>query len=184
MTVNTVFGYNEVVPRSLDLIRDATPLPQWMNGISSYSLWWIIIHRDWYLYHGDLEYLQEQKEYPTGLLDLLVTKIDGNKEALDGHRFLDWPSSENPEAIHAGLQALMVMALDAGATLSRVMGKNLTASQCESIEDRLRKHVPPHGGTKQAAAFVTLAGMMDGEKANKKLIAVGGAENFSTFYGY
>src|SRR3546814_1571775 len=109
MTVNTVFGYNEVVPRSLDLIRDATPLPQWMNGISSYSLWWIIIHRDWYLYHGDLEYLQEQKEYLTGLLDLLVTKIDGNKEALDGHRFLDWPSSENPEAIHAGLPALMVM---------------------------------------------------------------------------
>src|SRR3546814_2852540 len=77
-----------------------------MNGISSYSLWCIIIHRYWYLYHGDLEYLQEQKEYLTGLLDLLVTKIDGNKEALDGHRFLDWPSSENPEAIHAGLQAL------------------------------------------------------------------------------
>src|SRR3546814_19316361 len=89
MTVNTVFGYNEVVPRSLDLIRDATPLPQWLNGISSYSLWWIIIHRDWYLYHGDLEYLQEQMEYLTGLLDLLVTKIAGNKEALDGHRFLE-----------------------------------------------------------------------------------------------
>ena len=39
MTVNTVFGYNEVVPKSLDLIRDITPLPQWMNGISSYSIW-------------------------------------------------------------------------------------------------------------------------------------------------
>ena len=26
MTVNTVFGYNEVVPKSLDLIRDVTPL--------------------------------------------------------------------------------------------------------------------------------------------------------------
>src|SRR5690606_39659801 len=66
---------------------------------------------------SDLEYLRE-------LLNLLVTKIDGNKEALDGHRFLDWPSSENKQAIHAGLQALMVMALDAGAELSRVLGRS------------------------------------------------------------
>ena len=27
MTVNSVFGYNEVVPKSLDLMRDITPLP-------------------------------------------------------------------------------------------------------------------------------------------------------------
>ncbi|QEC52590.1 alpha-L-rhamnosidase-like protein [Anseongella ginsenosidimutans] len=184
MTVNAVFGYNEVVPKSLDLIRDATPLPQWMNGISSYSLWWIIIHRDWYNYHGDLEYLKEQEEYLKGLLSLLLTKIDGNKEALDGMRFLDWPSSENEKAIHAGLQALMVMALDAGAELSQVLGENTTAGQCEDAVARLRKHVPDHGDSKQAAAMLTLAGMMDGKKANKQVIAVGGAENFSTFYGY
>ncbi|MDD4425817.1 MAG: hypothetical protein PHS40_07825, partial [Mariniphaga sp.] len=65
MTVNTVFGYNEVVPRSLDLARDLTPLPGWMNGISSYSMWWVLIHRDWYMYHGDLAYLQEQPTYLT-----------------------------------------------------------------------------------------------------------------------
>ena len=33
MTINTVFGYNEVVPKSLDLIRDITPLPQWMKRV-------------------------------------------------------------------------------------------------------------------------------------------------------
>lgn len=184
MTVNAVFGYNEVVPKSLDLIRDATPLPAWMNGISSYSLWWIIVHRDWYLYHGDLGYLKQQRDYLRELLNLLVTKIDGNKEALDGHRFLDWPSSENKQAIHAGLQALMVMALDAGAELSRVLGENSTARQCEEAETRLRKHVPDPGNSKQAAALLALAGMMDAEKANNQVIAVGGAKDFSTFYGY
>ena len=35
MAVNAVFGYNEVVPKSLDLIRNLTPLPGWMNGLSS-----------------------------------------------------------------------------------------------------------------------------------------------------
>ena len=97
MTINTVFGNNEVVPKSLDLARDLTPLPNWMNGISSYSLWWILIQRDWYYYQGNLEYLKKQQDYLTGLLHYLATKIDNNgKEILDGNRFLDWPSSENP----------------------------------------------------------------------------------------
>ncbi|MDR2147551.1 MAG: alpha-L-rhamnosidase, partial [Tannerella sp.] len=60
MTVNSVFGYNDVIPKSLDLARDITPLPGWMNGMCSYSLWWVIIHRDWYLYQGNLAYLKEQ----------------------------------------------------------------------------------------------------------------------------
>ena len=32
MSILSVFGYNEVVPASLDLLRDTTPLPGWMNG--------------------------------------------------------------------------------------------------------------------------------------------------------
>ena len=59
-TIATVFGSNEVVPKSLDLSRDITPIPNWMNGISTYSMWWIIIHRDWYMHNGDLAYLQQQ----------------------------------------------------------------------------------------------------------------------------
>lgn len=38
--IGAVFGHNEVVPKSLDLIRDKTPPNEWMNDISSYSLWW------------------------------------------------------------------------------------------------------------------------------------------------
>ena len=68
MTVNSVFGYNEVVPKSLDLARDITPLPGWMNGISSFSIWWLLIQRDWYYYQGDLDYLENQNAYLTALL--------------------------------------------------------------------------------------------------------------------
>ncbi len=76
MTVNSVFGYNEVVPKSLDLARDSTPLPGWMNGISSYSLWWILIHKEWFLYQGDIAYLQEQKPYLMELVKILLSKVD------------------------------------------------------------------------------------------------------------
>ena len=49
MTINSVFGANDVVYRSLDVAKDDTPLPGWMNGMCSYSLWWILIQRDLYL---------------------------------------------------------------------------------------------------------------------------------------
>jgi hypothetical protein len=94
MTILSVFGYNEVVPKSLDMIRDITKLPAYMNGISSYSMWWVLIHYQWYLNNGDLAYLQENQEYIYSLLNLLEKKIDTDgKENLDGNRFLDWPTS-------------------------------------------------------------------------------------------
>ena len=62
-TIAAVFGNNPVVPKSLDLARDITPLPNYMNGMVSYSMWWVIIQRDWYMHNGDLVYLKEQKEY-------------------------------------------------------------------------------------------------------------------------
>ena len=185
MTVNTVFGYNEVVPKSLDLIRDLTPLPGWMNKLSSYSMWWIIIHRDWYKYQGNLTYLKEQQKYLFELLRLLSTKIDDlGKENLKEGRFLDWPSSENLPAIHAGLQSLMVMTFQAGAELSKVLEDSAMVKLCNDTEQKLRKHIPDANNSKQAAALLALSGLVPAEKENKEILAKNGVHNMSTFYGY
>ena len=112
MTVQSVFGGNEVVRRSLDHVRDNTPLPGWMNWIAAYSMWWVIIHRDLYMYEGDLNYLGEQQEYMRALLRVLASQMDGDRENLQGgQRLLDWPTSQMPDVIHAGYQALMVLSL-------------------------------------------------------------------------
>lgn len=185
MTINSVFGYNEVVPKSLNKIRDITPIPNWMNGFSSYSIWWLLIQRDWYYHQGDMDYLMQQKDYISSLLGHLMSKIDDDgKENLDGVRFLDWPSSENEEGVSAGLQALMVMAMDAGDDLSQAMGDADLAKRCRDAKKRLMKYVPDHNGSKQAAALMALSGLMKPKKANKEVISVDGAKDFSTFYGY
>lgn len=185
MTINTVFGYNDVVPKSLDLARDITPLPAWMNGISSYSMWWIIIHRDWYLYQGNLEYLKEQQEYMSRLLKLLSEKIDKDgKEILDGNRFLDWPSSENPETIHAGLQSMMVMTFEAGEELSRTLNDKESEKLCQSTLKKLRKYIPDITSSKQAASLLGLSGLIAPEKANDEVLAQNGVHGMSTFHGY
>lgn len=185
MTINTVFGYNEVVPRSLDLIRDLTPVPEWMNGISSYSLWWLLIHRDWYYYQGNKTYLKEQQPYLTALLNHLFTKIgEDGKERLDGGRFLDWPSSTNQPGVDAGLQALMTLTMQAGAELAEVLGDKELADKCKQKEELLRLHTPDPNRSKQGAALMSLAGLMDVQKADADVLSAGGARGFSTFYGY
>ena len=54
MTICSVFGKNEVVGKSLDFIRDITPVGKCMNGISSYSMWWIMCHYEYFMQNGDL----------------------------------------------------------------------------------------------------------------------------------
>lgn len=198
MTVNTVFGYNEAVPKSLDLTRNITPLPNWMNGISSYSIWWLLIQRDWFRYQGDWTYLQSQKDYLVGLLKVLISKVDvSGREHLDGMRFLDWQSNENPEAINAGLQALMVQAMKYGAELCSLLQEPELASTCLETEARLRKAAPQvikpflalkkkptEPGMKQAAALLAWAGLMDANEADQKYLSQEGGHGFSTFYGY
>jgi hypothetical protein len=187
MTVSTVFGYNDVIPKSLDLARDITPLPGWMNTMCSYSLWWIIIHRDWYKYQGNLSYLKEQQEYLTGLLKILLTKVDaktGKEQLNEGGRFLDWPSSPNVQGIDAGLHALMTIAIDAGAELCTALGDKTLAKKCMRTVEIMKKYVPDHNQLKQAAALLALADILPAKKADEETLSVGGAKGFSTFYGY
>ncbi|MDD4755885.1 MAG: hypothetical protein PHG29_07370 [Prolixibacteraceae bacterium] len=185
MSVNAVFGKNEVVPKSLDLARNLTPLPGWMNGISSYSMWWVLIHRDWYYFHGDISYLREQKDYLSRLLLHLSAKIDDSgRELLDGSRFLDWPSSENRDAVHAGLQSMMLMTFNAGAELCKILNDRETELLCIESAGKLKKHIPEMGDSKQAAALLALSGLIDPETSNSKVLARGGSKGMSTFYGY
>jgi hypothetical protein len=184
MTINSVFGYNEVVPKSLDLIRDITPLPNWMNGISSYSMWWVLGHYEWYKYHGNLGYLNEQKQYIRALLSHLCTMVDDNgNEHLNGNRFLDWPSSEDTLAVNAGYHALLKITLEKGAEMCRVLGEEQTAQLCMRTVRRMLKVQPFPGKSKQAAALLCLADILPEGRASELLLK-GGSKNFSTFYGY
>lgn len=184
-TINAVFGYNEVVPRSLDLTRDVTPVSEWMNGISSYSMWWVLIHEELWLHQGNREYLDAQKPYLTALLKRLANLVgpDG-KERIDGMRFLDWPSSPNQQGVTAGLQALLVMTLESGSRLMTALGETETARLCADTAARGRKVVPKINKSKSGAALLSLAGMVDPKQTSDAVLKAGGPKDVSTFYGF
>ena len=183
--ISAVFGEVDVVPASLDFARDEAPLPAWMNGISSYSLWWVIVHRDWYLRYGRIEYLREQRAYLLGLVDLLLRHVDDRgKETLPAMRFLDWPTSRDPVALHAGLQALLTLGLSAASELCEALREFTAAGRCRDACVRLRKHVMACPGVKQANAMLALAGLYDPVAANRNELARDPLSGLSTFYGY
>ncbi len=185
MTLLSVFDDRDVVPASLDLIRDETPLPKWMNGISSYSMWWVRVHHSWYRHHGNRDYLEAQKDYLKRLLKELVKHVGpDHRETLPQMRFLDWPTRANKKAVHAGLHALLILTLREGAQLCGVLGEEEVAKQCLDTVERLKRHVPDHDGSKQAAALMALAGLGDAAALNREVLAVDGAKRMSTFYGY
>ncbi|MCC6232966.1 MAG: alpha-L-rhamnosidase [Verrucomicrobiales bacterium] len=184
-TIHAVFGQNDVVRRSLDLIRDVTPVTEWMNGISSYSMWWVILHEDLWMHGGDRGYLESQQTYLTALLRRLLTFVDdAGREKLDGMRFLDWPTYENKRAVDEGLHAMLVLALDSGARLTAVLGEAALSKECEAMTSRLRQRVPESSGRKSPAALLALAEVRQAGEVAEQVLKKGGPTDLSTFYGF
>lgn len=184
-TIQVVFGSDDSVERSLDFIRKETPLPGWMNGMASYSMWYVIIVYDWFMYTGALEFLEKQKEYLIGILKQLSQNIDENgQDTVAEGRFLDWPSNDNPAVIDAGVQAIHYMATNRLREIFRILGESQLVKQCEEDLIKLEKYSTDCQDSKQAAALLVIAGLKDAQEVNQDLLKQGGAQGMSTFMGY
>ena len=183
MALMAVFGAQEVGRASLDYMRQTTPADKWMNGMPSYTLWWVRCQHDWYRYTGDTGYLQSHHAYIKGVFANLVKHIsEDNRCAMYG--FLDWPTQHNPQAVAAGMHALMLMTFEDGTRLAVALGDADLEAQCKAGAARLRRFTPVPEGSKQVAALLALAGLSDAKAMNEQVLAKGGVQGVSTFYGY
>ena len=183
-TISYVFGEDESVYSSLDLAVKQYPLPNYFNGMSAYSMWYLIMQYDWYMHFGNIDFVRKHGDYIKGLVDLIDTKVDaeGNDE-LGGGRFLDWPSSPNEKGVHSGYRALIVWAMNDAAKLCRILGDEPQAKKAEAIAARLNRKIMPSNNLKQAEGLMAIAGLKSAEDAAKAILE-GGPKGFSTFYGY
>ena len=182
LTVRTVFGNIPIMAETLDFIRNATPLPNWMNNMPTYSLWWMIIVRDWYFYTGDEEFLENNRGYIVALSKQICSVVSDDGSDSIGSYFLDWPT-DSTEAGKYGSRALLVLALNAAAELSRYCDDIDTADLCNKKAEILKNSEWNTCGAKQTAAVMSLAGCYGEEKAASEILE-GGAEGFSTFMSY
>lgn len=185
MTVSNVWGKHDVVRRTLDFAKADTPLPGWMNGFSSYSMWWLLIHRDYYLHHGDMAYLKDNRDYILGLVKQLDECVDANgEEQMTGVRFLDWPTSEMPDVIHDGLQSLTYMTLDAARQIAGWLDDKEMDAVASKCMERMDKFNIKRTDASQAVSLCLLSGLSKDRQKDCGKLLDNGINSFSPFYGY
>lgn len=186
--VNCLYGSAPHVENSLDFVRDQSPLPSWMNGFPTYSLWWIVNLRDYYLQNANREYLEKQRDYLKGLLVQISEKIKDNGETDFPFLFIDWPTHYEPNDPDqdkkldeiAGTHALTVYAVKCAKELLTVLGEDFTI--CDEMLAKLTKTKYDVRKYKQISGMKIIAGL--GDKKDTELIVNGGAKGMSTFMSY
>lgn len=176
------------VSASLQFARMQTPLPEWINGYATYSLWWLIILSDEVnRFAGSIT--KEDLDYAEGILRLLedVVQEDGTVRYRDGFVFIDWPSLPLPgepewkkEDWENGVHALMEICLDKAKDLPGLSQD--TRKLCETLLNRLHRKERTVRQLKQIAGLCALAG--DRSEQHRNLLLKDGARGLSTFMSY
>lgn len=181
-----LFGQNDSVEKTLDFMRNAYPIsetgePVWMI-FPSYSCWWLIIHRDYYMHNANTAYLLEQKDYFYKLIRQLLNGVDSRGNLHFGENyFIDW-SSNNTPYMEAGFRGCLKLAMDAAAQMAGFYGDDALAQECLDTAERIPQPCPWEGN-KQAAAMAGLAGTVDAQLVSQ-VIRENLLQGLSTFYGY
>ncbi len=182
MTIRTLFGHVDMLDESLRFARKKAPLPRFMNGMPSYSLWWLLILHDYYMATGDKKFLNENKKYAMELARHMASFINEDGTHQLPAYFLDWPTNETPAA-KPGVHGLLIIAMRACAEMAVWFKDDETAALCTARADAMARHCPDCAGAKQAIAMQTLAGLRDA-KATALQLTADGAKGMSTFMSY
>ena len=179
-TTKYVFGDVPQIYGALKLSAHNTALPTWINGIATYSLWWLINLDEWVFYTGKREYLFEQKDYIVRLTRQILQNVseDGYFTASD---FIDWPSKGFPSA-KAGAKALLIFCMEACIRILDILGETALANECQSVKLLAQSKKEDCGSLKQIASLLLLADIADKDAA--ECLQNGGANGFSTFMSY
>jgi hypothetical protein len=172
---------------SLVFTKENTPLPQWMNGIPSYSLWWIINLHGEYQNNGDLQMVKGFVEYLKGIVAQVAEYVNDDGTTSFGFNFIDWPSLDpaNGDSVKGrdsavGMAYLTAIGVQCAKELLIACEEDIAT--CQAILAKLAKACHTVEKYKQIAALGVLAG--DKSENNKQVLLAGGARGLSTFMSY
>ena len=186
LTSSYMYGTTVNIKNSLQILKDTTPNNVWMNGIPTYSAWWVLNLCDYYRLSGDEAYFAQNIGYVNQILADFDGCISENGEmnfAKTGKSpglqfYLDWPSCETPDAVF-GTAMLISYTMQ---KLLNVGYMGIEAKRAKSIIKKLQIHIKAPVTFKQVLAMQVLCGA-DKQKARAAL-EKDGAAGYTTFMSY
>lgn len=182
-----LYGNISETENSLTFAREQTPLPEWMNGIPMYSMWWLYILCDYYKLTKNEEFVAKQIDYILGLIDLFDKHVDENGNTAFGFNFIDWAthwakgeSLDKKSDEEAGVLFLLKIVVEKTSWLLQNFG--IENEKCLRLLKKLEKKKYEVNRYKQIAALGVFAGEKDENTRN--VLLKNGASGFSTFMSY
>lgn len=179
LALTTLYGRLPCIERSLDFVRDQTPIPGWMNNIPMYSMWWIIVLADYFEQTGAREFVKKQMPYLSELIGQIDGCIGEDGSLSYPFYFVDWPTHDQPDEL-AGVRAINIIAMKKAIVLLNEFGMDTTLAN--AMLARLLKVEIVAKSSKQVLGLKYFATELTEE--DKQLLVAGGAKGMSTFMSY
>ncbi|WP_069385404.1 alpha-L-rhamnosidase C-terminal domain-containing protein [Cellulosimicrobium cellulans] len=165
------FADPEVVRSSLRAL--GSPRSHLINGISDYSLWWVISHELFHRHFGDTAFLAEQADALDAFVRRLATDADDDgvlrprpdteafPEAGPGAVLLDWGVTFEPGRDPVALQVLWCRALQAAADVLGAVG-HAGAATWADLAARVRSTLRARGRDGETGVWRTYLDQQEG----------------------
>ena len=181
MALTAIYGRFPLLEKTLDLSKKIARLPKYMNGIYTYSMWWIIILADYYKEFGCKDYVRKHMEYLVKLVKQMDGLVDEQGELCKTIRYLvDWPTKDSVDEL-VGVRAIFLMAMNSAEELLTAFG--YPTDVVHEIKRKLNVQPIRAQEKKQVIALKYFATGELTDEEYEKLI-VGRTKGFSTFMSY
>ncbi len=179
LALTTLYGRTPEVERSIDFAREYAPLPEWMNYQPTYSMWWIIMLKDYLERTNAADFVEKQLDYLEGLISQLAQYVDEAGTMHYSSCFLDWSHAGTPEVME-GVRAINILAARAAIYLLEYFHRDPGTAQAH-LSRLLMQDIRPSSRVVAALKYLATGALSQSEQA---LLLTDGIAGMSTFMGY
>lgn len=153
-----LFFDSHSVKRTINLLRGKDPVTSHVNTIMDYTFYWFLSIYDYYLYTGDVQYIQEIYPKMVSLMDFVLgrTNANGMVEGLTGDWvFVDWADGFLDKQGELSFeQILFCKSLQTMALCADIAGKSDEKAKYDKLSNTLLSKLEIQFWNNEKQAFV------------------------------